>query len=127
MDEAGLAEYLKAIVPAGETWIARASGVVKKLGGLSWSNVLVVVTDQRLLVVRDKDRDVLFDAALDEQLVVRPRQSSSAQTARRFVKFSSPQRHLSVGFPVVEVAYRKAVLNDAAAELLDRLSAHIDR
>lgn len=122
-----LAKLLSEVVPPGETWVARSSGVVAHFGRLLWWPVLAVVTDRRVLVVREKDQKVLFDAVRAQQLEVRPPQSMSASTGRAFVRFRAEDRKISVGFPPVEVAYKRAVFNDATAELLSHLDAHIKR
>jgi hypothetical protein len=122
-----LANVLRAVVPPGETWVARSSGVVAHFGRLLWWPVLVVATDRRVLVVREKDQEVLFDAVRDQQLEVHPPKSMSASTGRAFIRFRAADRKISVGFPPVEVASKRAVFNDATAELLSHLDPHVTR
>jgi hypothetical protein len=125
--EQQLAKFLSKVVPPGERWVSRSGGVVGHFGRLLWWPVLAVVTDRRGLVVREKDHEVLFDAIRDEQLEVRPPKSMSGNTGRAFVSFRSGDQKISVGFPPVQVAHRRAVFNDATSELLSDLAAHVKR
>jgi hypothetical protein len=122
-----IAKLLSEVVPPGETWSARSSGVVAHFGRLLWWPVLAVVTDRRVLVVRQKDQQLLFDAMRDQDLEVRPPKSMSASTGRAFVRFLAGDKKISVGFPPVEVAHNRSVFNDATAELLEHLDAQIKR
>ena len=121
MDEGELAEFLAAVVPPGEVVAARASGSMKKFV-VGWTHAWVVLTDRRLRVIRQKTREVIVDAALDDQLTVVP--TDRAQNNLLWVRFRSAGKKVSVGFPAQQAGYNRAALNDATVELLDRLAPY---
>lgn len=123
MDERQLAEFLGEVVPPGETLAARASGTIKKFV-VGWANVWVVLTDRRLRIVHGKSRKVLFDAALDDQLTVDPK--DLAVNNLLWVGFRAADQKLHVGFLATQstAGHNKVVLNDATAELLGQLAPY---